>query len=42
MEKEDHYTVTDIDGIYVTHFTKPENSLDEDDEDEENDVELEG
>ena len=41
VEKEDHYTVTDGDGIYVTHITKPRNSLDEEDEDEENDVELE-
>ena len=41
VEKEDHYTVTDGDGIYVTHITKPGNSLDEEDKDEENDVELE-
>ena len=41
VEKEDHYTVTDGDGIYVTHIIKPWNSLDEEDEDEENNVELE-
>ena len=24
MEKEDHYTVTDGDGTYLTHFTNQE------------------
>jgi hypothetical protein len=43
VEREDHYTVTDGDGAYLTHFTKPGKSLNDEDvkEDEAEDKELE-